>query len=38
MAMPRSTSASSMCCRSGVITISSIDARAHARVDQGTAI
>jgi hypothetical protein len=27
-----------MRCRSGVITISSIEARAHARIDQGTAI
>src|SRR6476620_2996481 len=37
-AMPRSTSASSMRCLSNVIAVSSIDAQAHACVDQGTTL
>jgi hypothetical protein len=37
-ANPRSISASSIFMRSGVIVISLIDTRAHARVGQGTAI
>src|SRR6476646_9599918 len=36
--MPRSTSASSMRCLSNVIAVSSIDAQAHACVDQGTTL